>query len=66
MSQMTPLEATETLQKVLACQRQGLTWRNIATVLQLPSPQIAKKVAKEAARVSQNVLLRQDLDLGKS
>lgn len=61
MSQMTPLEATETLTKVLAYQRSGLTWRQIAQLLRLPSPQAAKKTAKEAARVSQNVLLRQDL-----
>jgi intein-encoded DNA endonuclease-like protein len=61
MSQMTPLEATETLQKVLALQRQGLSWRHIAVALRLNSPQEAKKLAKEAARVSQNLLLRQGL-----
>lgn len=61
MSKMTPKEATLTLRRVLAMQGQGLTWRHIAVALRLDSPQEAKKVAKEAARVSQNLLLRQDL-----
>lgn len=58
---LSPSEAAETLRKVLALQNQGLTWRHIAVALRLDSPQAAKKLAKEAARVSQNVLLRQDL-----
>lgn len=61
MTRMTPPEATDMLRRVLAMQARGLTWRNISAALGLPSPQIAKKLAKEAARVSQNVLLRQDL-----
>ena len=62
MTSLTPSQATETLRRVLALQAQGLTWRHIAAAMGLDSPQAAKKMAKEAARVSQNLLLRQGLD----
>jgi hypothetical protein len=56
---MTPAAATEFLTDVLASLRQGGTWRMIAVVYGLDSPQAAKKLAKEAARVSQAFLLQQ-------
>lgn len=52
------------LTRVLNMQRDGRSWRQIAQILQLPSPQVAKKLAKEAAAVSQQWMIRKGV--GKS
>lgn len=54
---MTPAQATELLTSVLASRAEGATWRQLMVKHGCRSPQEMKKLAKEAAKVSQRFLL---------
>jgi hypothetical protein len=70
MSQMEPDYAARMLKRVLELQATGATWTDIGIALKIraASPaeagKIAHKRAKEAARVSQRVLLEQGIGFG--
>lgn len=57
MGKLTAAAASELLTDVLASQRQGATWRQLAATHGLDSPQAMKKAAKKAAKVTQRFLL---------
>lgn len=56
MTSMSKDDAARTLKRVLELQAQGATWRDVAHVMNFESAKVAKKAAKEAARVSQRTL----------
>lgn len=59
---MSPDYATRTLKQILELQAQGATWADIAHVMKIQGgPKIAKKLAKDCARVSQRTLAEQGI-----
>lgn len=60
---MTSAEATKILGMMVQGKATGMSWEQIARHNKLPNGKAAKKLAKQAARISQNVLLAQKLDL---
>ena len=66
---MEPDFAARRLKRVLELQANGATWADIGFALKIPASsraeaaKIAKREAREAAKVSQRVLLEQNLTL---
>lgn len=58
---MTSSEATKTLGLMVTAKQQGNSWAQIATLNGYRDGKAAKRAAKEAARVSQRVLLEAQL-----
>ena len=67
---MDPDFAARMLKRVIQLQANGATWADIGFALKIPASsraeagRIAKRRAHEAAKVSQRVLLEQNLSLG--
>ena len=55
---MTEKEATALLGRVLSLKNAGMPWNEIAMAMRIQDGKVLKKLAKQAARISQDVLLR--------